>query len=518
MQYHTQMLIFIFSAIIIVALIAITWPRRSIPIGQAFILLMLLSLIWTVGFFLEIAVHSLNLKVLMVKLQFIGIAFIPLAWLYLIITYIGHVRLPKGWIFLFIIPSITNLLIWLIPRPNWFWGNVKLVAESKSFPVVDYDYGAWFYYIHAPFSYILLFFALFLLLRRYFNMQPIYRNQIMIMIIAVLLPTITDISYVLGFSPIKNINLTTAMFSISGLIITWALFRYKFLDLLPMARDIVFENMDDGVIVLDNKNRILDVNCAGKVITGISAQEIGKDIWEIASEPIRNAISKMSGDLKQMEIKLSLPNIDDIRIFDLRLSSIKDQIGQVQGSVLTLRDITERSNLFEQIQRQAIHDSLTGIFNRRQLIKLGETEIERVKRHPDIPISVIIMDIDRFKSINDKYGHGTGDLVLKTLAQRCNTCFRSYDIFGRLGGDEFAAILPETTAEEAIIVAERIVKTVKEMQVATVQGNVSITVSLGVAASTDLASSEIELEWLLNLADELMYHSKQRGGNMLSQG
>lgn len=496
-------------------LIAITWRRRHFPSGHAFLLLMLCALVWTITFTFELAAQSLELKVFFIKLQFISIAVLPLAWLYLIFSYIGHIRSRREWALLSAIPFMTNIIIWLVPRPNWFWKDPELVLGSAPLQVIDYDYGFWFYYVHVPYSYILIIAALIILIQTYFKNHSIYRQQIIIMIIAILLPIITDILYVFGYSPVEYFNYATAVFSISCLIVAWALFRYKFLDLLPMARDVVIENMDDGVIVLDVKNRIVDANPSAMMITGISTHDIGRIIWEINRFSFSNIFREISsGDRKQIEIKMG--DKDDIRVFDLRISFIKDRVGLVQGSVVTLRDYTERANLINQLREQATFDSLTGIFNRRHLIELGQKEFNRIKRYPENTISVIMMDMDNFKDINDMYGHATGDQILIAFVEQCKNIIRPYDIFGRLGGDEFAIILPDTTLEEAIIIANRINSSIEKMNVSTTQGNISITLSLGVVSSHVLDSYEHGLEQLFNLADEQMYRSKKQGRNQVA--
>jgi len=490
----------------------ITWHRRDFSSGRAFLFLMFCAFLWTVTFTLEIGAQSLQLKLLMVKFQFIAIAFLPLAWLYLIFSYIGYVRPWKDWFFLSVIPAITNMIIWFVPQPNWFWKEPRIMSGSASLTIMDYDYGFWFYYVHVPYSYILMFIALITLVRTLFKVHAIYRHQIIIMIIAVLLPTITDILYVFGYSPIRHFNFTTAVFSISCLIIAWALFRYSFLDLLPMARDVVIENMEDGVIVLDVKNRIVDVNPSAIMITGISLQDIGRPVSEIFPGLVDNRFGESCYKNKN-QIEIKMRNTNEIRVFDLRLSLIRDHIGRVQGSVVTLRDYTERAKLFNQIREQAIYDDLTGIYNRRHFFELGQKGLNLIKKRPDNFISVMMLDIDKYKAINDRYGHAVGDQVLIAFAKQCKNSIRTNDIFGRLGGDEFAIILPDTAREDALIVAGRIKKSVEDMCIAATRyDHISITVSLGIVTAQSLDASELQLEQLLSLADEAMYASKKQGG------
>lgn len=515
MLYTSDMWIFLLSATIILLLIIITWHKRHFSSGRAFLILLLCAFVWPITFALEIAAQSLELKILMAKFEFIAITFLPLAWLYLILNFIGYVKSPKYWVLLSVIPLITNVIIWFVPRPNWFWGKPSIQFNYKQWPVLDYDYGIWFYYVHAPYSYLLIFAALVMMICIFFKIHSIYRYQILLLIVAVLIPVITDILYVAGYLP-SHYNYTTANFSISCIIITWALFRYKFLDLLPMARDVVFENMDDGVMVFDDKNRIIDINLAAINITGISKRDTGLHINDISSGSVSTALKKIvKMDKKQIEIKMG--GTDNIHVYDLRLSFIKDQMGQVRGSVVTLRDCTERTNLLNKLREEAIRDSLTGIINRRQLIKLGQKELNRIRRHQENSLCVILIDLDKFKNINDKYGHATGDQALIAFTEQCKKCICPYDIFGRLGGEEFIVILPHTELEEAVVFAERIKTSIEEMRISTrVKDNISMTVSIGVVSSRALDSFDLGLERLFNMADELMYNSKRQGGNQVS--
>ncbi len=513
MSYTPGLWLFNLSALILTVLITITWQRRNTSSGNAFLFLMFCALIWTLAFSLEIAAQSQELKVLFCKFQFIGITFLPIAWLYLILTYIGNTRPLWNWIVLSIIPATTTLIIWLIPRPNWFWSEPHLVYDIAPFLVMDYDYGFWFYFIHAPYSYLLLFAALYVLIRTIIKIHSIYRYQIIILGVALLLPVITDVFYVLGYSPIQYYNYTPAVFSISCLIIAWALFRYKFLDLLPMARNVVIENMEEGVIVLDLKDRIVDINPSACKITGIAASNIGQPITELSKEIIGSSLNNMiNNNTSNIEIKIG-SSIE--RVYDMRRSFIKDRLNQVQGSIVTIRDITEQHSLFKQIQGLAILDDLTGIFNRRYLFEIGQQEINRNKRRRGNIFSIIMMDIDNFKTINDTYGHAVGDQALITLTDRCKNCLRTYDIFGRLGGDEFAFILPDTTLEDAIIVARRVHDHIKQMYITTSQGKIPITASLGVISSQDIDYSDLTFERLLARADEVMFQGKKQGKNQV---
>jgi diguanylate cyclase (GGDEF)-like protein len=167
------------------------------------------------------------------------------------------------------------------------------------------------------------------------------------------------------------------------------------------------------------------------------------------------------------------------------------------------------AQLHAEVQRISITDPLTGVFNRRGLIEFGLHEVERTKRFHR-RFSAIMFDIDRFKRVNDTYGHVQGDRVLASLAGVSSATLRDADLLGRFGGEEFVALLPETGIEGAGDVAERLRKRVEEMRVSSREGDISITISLGVVEMTPQIKS---LDELLTLADYALYRAKEAGRN-----
>ncbi|MDH4262746.1 MAG: GGDEF domain-containing protein [Spirochaetia bacterium] len=162
------------------------------------------------------------------------------------------------------------------------------------------------------------------------------------------------------------------------------------------------------------------------------------------------------------------------------------------------------------LKHASLTDSMTGLNNRRYFEPLLKQEIARFSRLKH-PVSLMMLDIDHFKKINDSYGHMTGDLVICQLADICRKAIREIDVVARLGGEEFAIMLPETSAVDAARVAERIRTTVEKTTVKSLAGaEFSFTVSIGVAESFpgDLSSDK-----LVTVADEALYQAKESGRN-----
>lgn len=156
----------------------------------------------------------------------------------------------------------------------------------------------------------------------------------------------------------------------------------------------------------------------------------------------------------------------------------------------------------------AMTDELTGLYNRRGLRDAGERAVARAQRY-NHPLAAIMFDIDRFKHINDCYGHAIGDQVLAAVGRRCRTQLRTADILARYGGDEFVAVLPETPLDAARFVAERMRGVVANTAFHSDNLNLQLSISLGVAAYHDTETSTFEE--LLKYADAAMYEAKRRG-------
>lgn len=176
----------------------------------------------------------------------------------------------------------------------------------------------------------------------------------------------------------------------------------------------------------------------------------------------------------------------------------------------------ENTRLFEDTRRLAIMDPLTNIYNRRHFYELAHAEFERFSRYHR-PLSAIIFDLDRFKRVNDTYGHAVGDLVLKSVAENCRVQLRINDIFARYGGEEFVIVMPETDEQEALIVAERLRCCVARTPLLINDEKIRITISLGVATLlkehlTTGFSGDL-LEKLIDHADQALYLAKKAGRN-----
>jgi two-component system cell cycle response regulator len=192
--------------------------------------------------------------------------------------------------------------------------------------------------------------------------------------------------------------------------------------------------------------------------------------------------------------------------------------GKTDGQLLerSIRYALERNRLLKQIRELAVRDALTGLYNRRELHRFLDYELIKSRRYKH-PFSLLLMDIDNFKQINDRYGHRIGDEILQRVAQVLISGVRGCDLPARYGGDEFIIVLPETPADQAWYGAERLRKAVEALSIQVTDENgysekIEITISTGVTEFPGDANSE---EMLIEGADQALYQAKHRGCNQV---
>jgi diguanylate cyclase (GGDEF)-like protein/PAS domain S-box-containing protein len=192
------------------------------------------------------------------------------------------------------------------------------------------------------------------------------------------------------------------------------------------------------------------------------------------------------------------------------VSVVEEQDGGRSGYIVVTRDLTRKKREEDDLRDAATKDFLTGLFNRRSFEETARQELQRWQRGRE-PLSLLMIDADHFKRVNDVHGHGTGDDVLRVLARAVQDQVRELDVVARLGGEEFVVLLPSTDSVGGRAAAERIRTCIEGLRVTAPDGSmVRFTVSIGIAEATRDSAS---IELLLQRADDALYEAKRRGRN-----
>ncbi len=424
-------------------------------------------------------------------------------------TYLGVVSVPTA--FVFVALQVTNNSIHISRR------HILVVATEPILTLIILftdkyhglfyagmrrsgsilNGGIWFW-INAIYSYALLAVALVALIRSLKSARDLYRSQILTLAVGMFLPWFGNIAGLGGLSPFGDLDLTPFCFLVSGAIIAFGLFRYRLLDIVPIAHELLVENLSDGIIVADSQGRVVDLNPATKKFLGIDGSMIGKPLDVIRDLCPRGAHVDLETPGQTWEcVSSASPG----HSFEVRVSPLKDRELHAKGWLILLRDITERKIFEMELERRSTHDILTGLYNRQYF----EEAMARLEKTDHEALSIVMIDLDGLKDINDARGHAAGDEIIRETAAILVSTIGGNDILARVGGDEFIIIMPDTYTVEATARVDTIRKKIRARNAAN-PAVPDIGLSMGVAGRMQGES----LAATLKRADDAMYAEKYR--------
>ncbi len=521
---------FLVSAIVSLVIALIVLQRQNAKGGPALALLMLEFALWAGANFVRWSLPDPNAQVFWIRLSHAVFVPAPLTFLVFIAQLTGRDRLltQRNLLLLAIEPLLTILVIATNDIHSFFYVRFHAVT-AHGFTEMAWDAGPWFWFNIAC-SYVFLLVAVAILFRALVRSGPYARLQLATVLLGCVVPWGVNAYTLIWPSASQNLEVTPIAAAASGLIFAYALFRQRLLEIVPVARSLLFEKLRDGVLVLDMNGRIVDANEAAQHILQIDDAAYGSHLWDIL--PDWRDLGA-TADFTKPEVTFELQGRrDPSRFYDVSVISLLDNRGHQNGRLISIRDVTERkhaelklhkmnlrlqrqvrkiSALHEELQEQAIRDQLTGLYNRRYLDETLEREFSRARR-ASYPISVILMDVDEFKRVNDTYGHKSGDRVLTVLGEIIRQSIRAGDIPCRYGGEEFVVVLPETSIEIAAQRAEQIRQRFYSIGFFKGEDAVVPSLSLGVAAYPSHGRSSAKV---LHAADRAMYTAKSSGGNQI---
>ncbi len=279
---------------------------------------------------------------------------------------------------------------------------------------------------------------------------------------------------------------------------------------------------EDAIVVVDASHTIVSFNQGAERMFGYEEKDIlGERLDALLPERFQLQHDVMIDEFGQGPVDVKQMGRRNRQIYGRRkdgnefvasaqIMRLGDKDARYYAALL--RDISESKKTEEELLRLAATDPLTGALNRREFTVLAEREALRSNRYHH-PLSLMMLDLDYFKRLNDTYGHSAGDKVLQRFTTLCVNALRNVDIFGRWGGEEFVALLPETDIDGAAVIAERLRKIVAESVLNYHDQKITFTVSVGVAQYKD---SESAIDGPLSRADSAVYDAKKAGRNRIS--
>jgi len=337
----------LFSGTIPVILALYIRRKEHSPKVQMFTLLMIAVSIWSFGYSLELWSGELSAILFWKKVKYLGIVVVPVAWFTFCLHYTGREKwiTTRNLLLLFIIPVFNLILLWSNQFHNLFYDYVSLNSTGPF--VTAYTSEGLGFWCNAAYSYILLFAGTLLLIIKSFSLSRLYLKQSIALLFGAITPLVGNALYITGLSPIPiDYDLTPLFFVVTGIALILSVFRFRFLDLVPIARDTIIENISDALLVFDKQNRIVDFNQIAKniisedVIHNPSESIMGKTVEEVFSK-IPTLLNKFQDNAYgQTEIEIDTKKMNK-KYYDTRISPLYDKHEQIVGHVMILRDITD---------------------------------------------------------------------------------------------------------------------------------------------------------------------------------
>jgi len=343
-QFIPYVLPVVASAVVSAALALAAWHRRPAPGATSFCLLMLAVAQWALGYALELASPDLPTTLFWDNISWLGAVSAPALWLAFALQYTGRARwlTRQSAVILVVEPLVTLLLVWTNQFHGLIESNIRLDPGSP-FSALVVTYGVW-YWINIAYSYLLLFLGALLigsLIQALIRSASLYRGQASALLIAVLAPWVGNALTIFGLNPFPHLDLTPFAFTVTGLAMAWSLFRFRLLDIVPVAREAVIESMSDAVIVLDEQNRIVDLNPAAQRLADRTASEaVGQAFTGVFSA--WPELVECCRDMTETNAEVIQGAGEALRYFDLRISPLYRRNGHlsVTGRLIVLNDIT----------------------------------------------------------------------------------------------------------------------------------------------------------------------------------
>jgi diguanylate cyclase (GGDEF)-like protein len=485
-------------------LLAWSCYKRRVALGaKEFGIFIAACSVYATGYAGELWAGRLEIALLWSRLEYLGIAAIPTAWIFFVSTYTGR-KLPRPVAASLVALSAATFLVVLTMRFHGLYYVRPWMDLSGSFPTLAFSKGPW-YWIFVAYIWLSLLTGEILLLGFFFKMRSIFRMQTGIAFFGAFLPFAANTAYFLGLVP-NHIDPTPFTMPVFAIPLAVSLLKYHFLDVMPIARERVFEAISDGVVVVDARGKVLDLNRAAVELLGTGSGRIGSPIAEAG-----RAGAAMAGLVStEGSVEFSLePLSGEAAPRRLRARACPvAQGGEDIGTVILVSDITETTRLLERLDELASRDGLTGLWNRRVFFENAQREFNQAQR-ASRPVSVCLIDLDRFKEVNDGFGHAMGDAALREASARFLARLRAPALICRYGGEEFAIFSPDCGAAEAGAVAERLRLALAAEPVRGEGGEARITGSFGVYGG--VAEPGQDLDYFIARADQAMYRAKRAG-------
>jgi len=449
--------------LLVIALLAVLVVGRIIVSPQApgriaFGLAAVASIWWIAMVVLRLNSEDLSDKILFSRLAWFGIIATPLFWSAGFLDHAGFSQVTRR-LPIAIILAISGLAGFAALTDGYHhWIYTGIINEIRP----TFSHG-WLFYALLGGMYLCMLLACLMSISQLKRASRLHRRQMVALLVATCVPWACNAAFNLFGFRLFNDDPTPFAFSATVLAVLFAQHRGKLFIAPPIARDIIFSILPDPIVVVEPSGLVLETNPAAEKLTGFSAETVGTKL------PPSHPLMAFAARDTATEARKPIIHFDAMqKIFEVSVQPL-EHWGRQGNVMIVLRDVTAREaaqkslsdagealklrleenlRLQEQLEQQAFHDHLTGLFNRRHASTVIPPVIANARE--DAPVALIIIDLDYFKQVNDRYGHDVGDKVLQVFATILRDSLQDTEMAFRYGGEEFLIMLPATSRGQAL--------------------------------------------------------------------
>ncbi len=530
---------FLFSCALYAFFLSLYTFRRMRPqkVGPALVLLMVASVFYSTGYGCEILSGDPAWTFAWLRVQYVGLAFMPYLILRLSLEFTG--RYPaRGKALL--IPLSIGSLAFIAVQTNGLHGLFYAAVCTDitgPFPTSQLAKGP-VYALHMTSFIVCCLVAFFVYVRSMLASRGIEQKRLRVLASTTVFPLISIVLYLFEIVP-WHLDPSPISALLCCNLMVYGIQKTGLLELGHLARDLVFSSMHEGVIVTSRPETIADYNDAiKKIFPALARDARGMKLSErlpqlsavlpadnescdyMQSAQVTQSVggaapSDGSGSGAKPRGKARRKNdaesdsSRDVR-YEIKNLPVVNARGQVLGNAYIFRDVTRERLYLETLKKRALIDGLTELYNRSYWEELALQALHSSAENGN-ECSFLMFDLDRFKDINDSFGHDAGDSILRSVSKRIRSSLREKDVAGRYGGDEFCVCLPNTGREECLAFSERLKKDVSSISISAGGVNTPVTISIGIAIAG--CGDGATVTRCLSQADQALYRAKKSGRN-----
>jgi len=351
MQYTLFVILAPLAAITSSAAVVYIWRHRTAPGALALMGGLIAITGWLILNTLELVDPTESGTVLWAKMEYPFFTSAPVAWLLFALHYTGRNKwlTSRRIALLFLVPLIVSFFALTNDWHHLIWKSYVFTPINNWLAMSVVAYGPWFW-VHITYSYSMVFGGAFIIIREHFQSLKPYRQQSVWAVVGAIVPIVFNVVYVFHLIPGFRKDYSSVAYALSGLAFSMAILRYQLFDLIPVARKTLVDKMSDGVLVVDRQNRIVDMNPAAQSALSLSA---GKAIAQPAAQVLHfwQSLADSLSDKTETQAEISMGQGKAQRYYDVRLSPLSDQDGELTGQLVVLHDITARREMEEVLRR-----------------------------------------------------------------------------------------------------------------------------------------------------------------------